>query len=320
MKEKLISVIIPVYKVEDYLDKCVESVVNQTYKNLEIILVDDGSPDACPEMCEEWAKKDSRIRVVHKENGGLSDARNAGLDIMTGDYVTFVDSDDYLELDACECLLNIMKEDNSDIGIGNITFVYEDGKKFTLKEKVDRFKLEGEEVFKEIFYSNAHKITTILYTTAWCKLYKASLFSDIRYPKGKLHEDEATTYKAVLKCNAISYTSKPVYNYLQRTGSIVHGKKHEKGFDHCLEIFEEKYNTLKEKLPKYNNLTMYKNLVFGLLHNKTTKERHKKAKKLYKDLLKQGAGKSLKDKLYLMCPPLFYLVRKIKNRKNTKRF
>ena len=100
-----ISVIVPVYKVEKYLDKCVESIVNQTYKNLEIILVDDGSPDNCPAMCDEWAEKDERIRVIHKENGGLADARNAGMDIATGDYIGFVDSDDWIEPNMYEVLL-----------------------------------------------------------------------------------------------------------------------------------------------------------------------------------------------------------------------
>ena len=107
MKSALISVIVPIYKVEKYLDECIESIVNKTYRNLEIILVDDGSPDKCPEMCDQWAKKDERIRVIHKENGGLSSARNAGLDVATGDYVGFVDSDDFIERDMYEKKINI---------------------------------------------------------------------------------------------------------------------------------------------------------------------------------------------------------------------
>ena len=111
----LISVIVPVYKAEKYLDKCVQSIVNQTYKNLEIILVDDGSPDNCPEMCDEWAKKDSRIKVIHKENGGVSSARNAGLDNSFGDYIGFVDSDDFIENDFYECLYDNLVENGADI-------------------------------------------------------------------------------------------------------------------------------------------------------------------------------------------------------------
>ena len=101
----LISVIVPIYNVEKYLDRCVDSIINQTYKNLEIILVDDGSPDNCPQMCDDYAKKDSRIKVVHKENGGLSDARNVGMEVATGEYVSFIDSDDYISLDCYETVL-----------------------------------------------------------------------------------------------------------------------------------------------------------------------------------------------------------------------
>ena len=112
-----ISVIIPVYKVEKYLDKCVESIVNQTYKNLEIILVDDGSPDNCPAMCDEWAEKDERIRVIHKENGGVSSARNAALEVATGDYIGFVDSDDWIELDMYEYLVSLILDNDAQIAI-----------------------------------------------------------------------------------------------------------------------------------------------------------------------------------------------------------
>lgn len=116
-RSELISIIVPVYKVEKYLDKCVESIVEQTYKNLEIILVDDGSPDNCPAMCDEWAKKDSRIKVIHKKNGGLSSARNAGLDGCTGDYIYFLDSDDYIADNCIEMLFNAIVSDGSDMCI-----------------------------------------------------------------------------------------------------------------------------------------------------------------------------------------------------------
>ena len=117
MEEELISIIVPVYKVEKYLDKCINSIVSQTYKNLEVILVDDGSPDSCGKMCDEWTKKDTRIKVIHKENGGLSDARNFGLDCAKGKYIQFVDSDDYIEKDMIEFLYKNLKENNADISI-----------------------------------------------------------------------------------------------------------------------------------------------------------------------------------------------------------
>ena len=115
-KHSLISVIVPIYKVQDYLKECIESIINQTYSDIEVILVDDGSPDRCPQMCDEWAKRDSRIRVVHKKNGGLSSARNAGLDVAKGEYISFVDSDDFICKDALENLYNRIKDDKS-IGI-----------------------------------------------------------------------------------------------------------------------------------------------------------------------------------------------------------
>ena len=113
--EELISVIVPIYKVEDYLDRCIQSLVNQTYKNLEIILVDDGSPDDCPRICDEWEKRDQRIKVIHKENGGLSDARNAGMKVMVGAYVSYIDSDDWIAQDMYQKMINAIKKNNADI-------------------------------------------------------------------------------------------------------------------------------------------------------------------------------------------------------------
>ena len=125
-ENEIISVIIPIYNVERYLDKCIRSVVDQTYKNLEIILVDDESPDQCGTICDKWAEKDKRIRVIHKTNGGLSDARNAGTDATEGDWIFYLDSDDYLEKNALETVVNIQKEYQSDIVVGNYSYLYED--------------------------------------------------------------------------------------------------------------------------------------------------------------------------------------------------
>ena len=123
--EDLISVVVPIYNVENYIKKCVDSILSQTYKNLEIILVDDGSPDNCPQICDEYAQKDNRIKVIHKENGGLSDARNAGIDISKGKFITFIDSDDYIEKDYVEVLYNSIKENASDMAIGSHKAIYD---------------------------------------------------------------------------------------------------------------------------------------------------------------------------------------------------
>ena len=139
MEEDLITIVIPIYKVENYLDKCVKSVINQTYKNLEIILVDDGSPDNCPKKCDEYEKKDTRIKVIHKENGGLSDARNAGIDIAKGKYITFIDSDDYIDSDYVETYYNKIKNCNYDVVVGGYKRVVDDKVKFILKLKNEEF-------------------------------------------------------------------------------------------------------------------------------------------------------------------------------------
>ena len=146
----LVTVVIPIYNVEQYLDRCIDSVVNQTYKNLEIILVDDGSPDNCPAMCDAWAQKDSRIKVVHKENGGLGYARNSGMEVATGKYIFFFDSDDSIELTLVEKCVNAAKEHNSELVIFGRNNVYDDGRVEPREIKVSDLYFEGEAVKTEI--------------------------------------------------------------------------------------------------------------------------------------------------------------------------
>ena len=161
----LISIVIPVYKVEKFLGRCMESVVNQTYKNLEIFLIDDGSPDNCPKMCDEWAAKDSRIKVIHKQNDGLANARNSGIEIFTGDYVIFIDSDDFLELDMVEFLLNLSVKYDADISRCGFYFNYENGSCETeLKGEPQILILNRDERIIDL-------VTSGLGGTVWNKLY-----------------------------------------------------------------------------------------------------------------------------------------------------
>ena len=209
----LISVIVPVYKVEPYLRRCIDSIISQTYHNLEIILVDDGSPDNCGAICDEYAEKDSRVRVIHKPNGGLSDARNAGLDIMTGDYVAFVDSDDWIEADMYRTLLTQMEHFDADISIGGFTDDLEkDGS--AVVTKVSDY---GNTPFAE---SNTDAMRRFLRTSwaAWDKLYKAELFSGIRYPVGEINEDEAIALQLLSRCRRVCYTNEVYYHYIKRPG------------------------------------------------------------------------------------------------------
>lgn len=212
---KTVSVIVPIYKVELYLNKCIDSILNQTYKNLEVILIDDGSPDNCPLICDEYAKRDSRIRVIHKKNGGLSDARNVGIEIMQGEYVTFVDSDDFLEAHCIERLVYCMEDTDSDISIC-------DYYSFIENSFINRIAIENGSI--ELFDSeNALKSALVgnpFALSAWGKLYKSNLFVSIRYPKGKIYEDLGTTYKILDLANKICYVPEKMYYYLIRKSSI----------------------------------------------------------------------------------------------------
>ena len=215
MEQPLISVIVPVYKVEPYLDKCISSIVNQTYKNLEIILVDDGSPDNCPAMCDAWAKKDSRIRVIHKSNGGLSDARNAGMAVATGELMAFVDSDDWIAPDMYEYLYHRLAEDNSDIAACGVQMVWENKTPSCMLTRDGNCVLNQEEAMRAIIEESWLK------QPVWYKLYKTELVRDILFPVGKYHEDVFWSYQAVGRAKKVSVSVRIGYYYLQRGGSIM---------------------------------------------------------------------------------------------------
>ena len=214
MQQDLISIIVPVYKVEKYIEKCVNSILEQTYHNLEIILVDDGSPDKCGQICDEYQKKDSRIKVIHKKNGGLSDARNSGIRIASGQYLGFVDSDDYIAPDMYEHLFLIMKEKNADIGVCNACIVSENSvPEFT--DDTQPVVFESNECLKVMI---CDKLLTV---NTWNKLYKRHVFDGIEFPVGKLYEDFATTYKVIEQAKTIVVSKAKKYAYVQRKGSIM---------------------------------------------------------------------------------------------------
>lgn len=238
----LISVIVPVYKVEKYLDRCVESIVNQTYKNLEIILVDDGSPDNCGAMCDSWAEKDSRIKVIHKENGGLSDARNAGMDAATGDLMGFVDSDDYISPDMYQLLYENILENNSDVSACGVQIVFEDDRPANLLTKDGNIVLNTGEAMKAIIEESYLK------QPVWYKLYKTELIKDIPFVKGKYHEDVFWSYQAIGKAKIVSVFDLPCYFYLQRDGSIMGENYSLKRLD-ALDAKCQRIEYLKEKFP-----------------------------------------------------------------------
>ena len=226
-----ITVIIPVYNVEKYLDKCVQSVMNQTYTNLEIILVDDGSPDNCPKMCDDFAKGDSRIRVIHKQNGGLSDARNAGIDIATGEYLMFVDSDDYIAPTMVEKLYTALKTANADISICNFFYVGEsNGDDYS--ERNTNLPIKNEVIASESVLKNkSQKDKPWYWIVVWNKLYKKEVFENIRFQVDKLHEDEYIFHEIFFNANRIACISDGLYYYVQRKDSIMGNKMNYKRLD-----------------------------------------------------------------------------------------
>lgn len=211
----LISVIVPIYNVEKYLARCVDSIVNQTYKNLEIILVDDGSPDRCPQMCDDYAEKDSRIKVVHKKNGGLSDARNAGMAVVTGEYISFIDSDDYVSDDFFECLLDVMNKENSDIAECSVVKFYEDNRFDEISDDLSVKTYDTQDAMSALIAENP------FHQHVWNKLYKTELVKDIPYAVGKLNEDEFWTYRVFGRANKVARLNKTMYYYFQRSSSIM---------------------------------------------------------------------------------------------------
>lgn len=212
-EQPLISVIVPCYNVEKYLNKCVDSILKQTYKNIEVILVDDGSPDKCGEICDFYAKQDDRVVVIHKKNGGLSDARNVALDIAKGEYVTFVDSDDWVDDDYVEYLYKMIEKDNSLVSIACYRCV-KNSKEINKKiQKEEINYLPSKSVIEDIFYQRKS-------TGAHAKMYSKKLFSSIRFPKGIIFEDLAIIYQVLLKVDMVSVSNRYVYSYLLRDDSI----------------------------------------------------------------------------------------------------
>lgn len=225
----LISVIVPVYNVEKYIARCVESIACQTYPNLEIILVDDGSPDGSGKICDDFAERDDRIKVIHKRNGGLSSARNAGIDASNGQLIAFVDGDDYVAPEMYETLYGILTENNADMSICDCEFVEENGK--TIEDKSPEIKSEVLDKAQALERLNPLLYPYWKYVTAWNKLYKKELFDEIRYPDGKIHEDEFIIHHIIDRCDCVAVTDKPLYKYVQRGGSIMSDKPGDKHVD-----------------------------------------------------------------------------------------
>ena len=270
-----ISIVVPIYNVEKYLKECIESILIQTYKNLEIILVDDGATDSSGSICDEYKQKDNRIKVIHKKNGGLSDARNAGIEVATGEYISFIDSDDYIANDMYELLYKDIKNEKADISCCSCFLVY--------KNRIDYGKADYYEVM------NSQRAIELLCTmgymgvSAYAKLYKTELFQNIRYPKGKISEDIYTTYKLFDKANKIIYNSIPKYYYRQRKGSITNNKIINVN---ALEAAKEQMEFIERKYPEILNAAI-KNYIFVAIGVYDNVVKSKKKEKEFKNLKKE---------------------------------
>lgn len=218
MKDALISVIIPIYKVEQYLQRCIDSVLMQSYENLEIILVDDGSPDGCGAICDKVAERDSRVRVIHKINGGLSDARNAGMQYATGEYFLFIDSDDYIDCDMIQYLYDCIMRSNADIALCGYDLFDENGKHISAVFQVENgyMELTGVEAAKRMMFFHEPQMVV-----AWNKLTKRGLWENKCFPVGKQHEDDFTSYQLLYEASKVIVTNRPYYHYFQRSDSII---------------------------------------------------------------------------------------------------
>ncbi len=218
--DALISVIVPVYKVEKELPRCVDSILRQTYPHLQVILVDDGSPDRSGEICDAYAQKDSRVQVIHKENGGLSDARNAGSGQADGDYLMFIDSDDYIEPDMAEKLYRALRDSDAQMSICNFQYdcsAIDDGEDYKDQFVIPDAVLSG----REIAIRRAAVNDSGYWVIACNKLYSKSLFDNVRFPIGKQHEDEFVFHRVLLQCDTVACVHDALYHYVLRDGSIM---------------------------------------------------------------------------------------------------
>ena len=230
-----ISVIVPVYRVEPYLRRCVDSILSQTFTDFELILVDDGSPDNCGAICDEYTLKDSRVRVIHKQNGGLSDARNAGIDIAQGNYLTFVDSDDWIHKDYLSYLYLAATESSCAISICKYTRTSSDS--MLAEQNFSYSVVDGLSLYKD-----NHAIGVV----ACAKLYRRAIFGKYRYPVGKIHEDEFLTYKLLYAAGNVAYVDLSLYFYFQNSDSITQSKYSIKKLDR-VEGLEEQWQFFQEK-------------------------------------------------------------------------
>lgn len=317
MKE-LISIIVPVYKVEQYLKRCVDSILAQTYLNYELILVDDGSPDRCGIICDEYVRLDKRIRVIHKQNGGLSDARNIGLSMASGEYIAFVDSDDWIATNYLETMLAALKTSHSDICECEVLRIIGN-------EKGDALVYDDYEVYETEQALEYLICDNVFHQHVWNKLYKRSCIADILFTVGKINEDEFWTYQVFGNAKKIVKINKALYYYFQRPESIMGVGYNLKRLD-ALEAKQRRQQYVEQKFPSLSavaNINLFNSCIYnGQMTLKYLKrEQRKQAKQLIQIIQLQNHPKkedmkilSEREKMWInMAKINFWMTCRIKN-------
>ncbi len=317
-----ISIIVPVYKVEQYLQRCLDSILAQTFTDFEAILVDDGSPDSCGEICDKYAQNDSRIKVLHKENGGLSSARNAALDIATGKYVMFVDSDDWVEPDFCKSAYELVSNKGVDIvsfGFNNVIIDDKSQIKKTLPRatQAPRFIHLSEAIEQLITRKD------VIFNLAWNKIYIRELFDDVRFPVGRTYEDNATTYLLFIKAKKIYVSDVILYNYVKRNDSISAIWNKPRSIVDRFEIWSQRLKDIREYSPE-NELRQIKQIaneaVEGIMYI-SAKSKYGLVLNNFRFFLSKYKSVillspcSYKIKLYYYCKPLLVLYKHVRSAK-----
>ncbi|MCM1044805.1 MAG: glycosyltransferase [Candidatus Gastranaerophilales bacterium] len=297
MSEK-ISIIIPVYRVETYLPKCIDSVISQTYQNLEIILVDDGSPDRCGQICDEYAERDDRIHVIHKKNEGVARARNDGIEYASGDYISFIDSDDWIAGNAYEILYRGLQRYGADCAVGRcVRAVDRDGKLTFEKQSSVSVKCEtAEEAMKHVLLTGS---------AVWNRLFKRKVFAQVRFPVGRVNDDEVVALHAYAECDKIVFLDSDTYYYRIRKNSITTAKFSVRNVD-CYYNSKDNLDFVKQKMPdlavcaeyKYIKTMLYSYI--NLLRLKKDSQVRELLKQLQEDIRKNK--KLARDNPYVTIP------------------
>lgn len=307
-----ISVIVPVYNIEDYIGRCIESILRQTWRNLEIILVDDGSSDRSGSICDAYAAEDHRIKVIHQQNKGLSGARNSGLEICTGEYIGFVDGDDWILKDMYEFLYGLLEENGADIAVCGYTV--QGGRTESREAEAER---------QTAVYGKREAVRTIvedrkIHSYVWNKLYRRKLFAEVRFPEGRGMEDIATTYKVFMLSGKVAVSDKPKYCYYQREGSISRSWDEKLNWDlfsaylERMGVLETDYPELREflvvSLLRFSVTAYNRLLIWG--GQKEHEAVHKRIIldtmcKFRKELTKLSGYRGLKLRLFVVCGSIY---------------